>query len=134
MFDLVAAVERYPEFLPWCLGARIVRREEGELHADLLIGFKMFREHWQSRIVLVRPEAIDVHYVHGPFRHLENRWRFEPRPAGCDVEFFVEFEFRSRILRAVMNGLFGEAVHRMVRAFEHRAHQVYGARQTVAVP
>lgn len=127
MFDLVAAVERYPEFLPWCLGARILKRDAAEVHADLLIGFKVFRERWQSRLVLVRPETIDVHYVDGPFRHLENRWRFEHRPEGCAIDFYVDFEFRSKILSRVMSGLFGEAVHRMVRAFEMRAHNVYGA-------
>jgi len=132
MFDLVAAVERYPEFLPWCLGARIVKREANVIHADLLIGFKVFRERWQSRIVLARPETIDVHYVDGPFRHLDNRWRFEPRASGCAVDFYVDFEFRSRILSKVMSGLFGEAVHRMVRAFETRAHQIYGAQRTAA--
>ncbi|MBM3481924.1 MAG: type II toxin-antitoxin system RatA family toxin [Alphaproteobacteria bacterium] len=126
MFDLVAAVERYPEFLPWCLGSRIIKREAAEVHADLLIGFKMFRERWQSRIVMARPETIDVHYVDGPFRHLDNRWRFERRPEGCAIDFYVDFEFRSRILGKVMSGLFGEAVHRMVRAFETRAHQIYG--------
>jgi coenzyme Q-binding protein COQ10 len=127
VFDLVADVERYPEFLPWCLGSRIVKREPTEIRADLLIGFKVFRERWHSRVLLARPQQIDIEYVDGPFRHLENRWRFEPHVEGCLIDFYVDFEFRSKLLSRVMAGLFGEAVHRMVRAFESRAREVYGA-------
>jgi coenzyme Q-binding protein COQ10 len=126
MFELVAAVERYPEFLPWCLGCRIVKREPTLLEADLLIGFKLFRERWGSRVTLKPPDTIEVEYTHGPFRHLENRWRFLDHPDGCQVDFFVEFEFSSRLLGKVASGLFGDAVQRMVRAFETRARQVYG--------
>jgi coenzyme Q-binding protein COQ10 len=132
MFDLVAAVERYPEFLPWCLGCRVIKREPAEIQADLLIGFKVFRERWHSRVLLGRPDTIDVQYIDGPFRHLENRWRFEPHVEGCLVDFYVDFEFRSRLLSRLMSGLFGEAVHRMVRAFETRARQVYGTTRPVA--
>ena len=131
MFDLVADVERYPEFLPWCLGCRVVSRAPGEIRADLLIGFRVFRERWHSRVLLDRPRQIDVEYVHGPFRHLENRWRFEPHPEGCLVDFYVDFEFRSKLLSRVIAGLFGEAVHHMVRAFETRARAIYGAPKTL---
>ena len=122
MFDLVAEVERYPEFLPWCLGTRVTKREPGEpgiVEADMLIGFMMFRERFGSRVQLHRDEyRIEVNYTHGPFRYLVNRWRFRERTDGCEVDFFVDFEFRSRLLKRVMGGLFADAVNRMVRAFE----------------
>ena len=128
MFDLVAAVERYPEFLPWCLGTRVTRREPDIVEADMLIGFLMFRERFGSRVQLHRGEyRIEVNYTHGPFRYLVNRWRFDQRTDGCEVDFFVDFEFRSRLLKRVMGGLFADAVDRMVRAFESRARQLYGA-------
>ncbi|MDE0391714.1 MAG: type II toxin-antitoxin system RatA family toxin [Rhodospirillales bacterium] len=131
MFDLVAEVERYPEFLPWCLGTRVTRREPGEpgiVEADMLIGFMMFRERFGSRVQLHRDEyRIEVNYTHGPFRYLVNRWRFRERSDGCEVDFFVDFEFRSRLLKRVMGALFAEAVDRMVRSFESRARQLYGA-------
>jgi coenzyme Q-binding protein COQ10 len=127
MFDLVAEVERYPEFLPWCLGTRVTKRESDLVEADMLIGFKMFRERFGSRVLLHRDEyRIDVNYTHGPFRYLVNRWRFEERKDGCEVDFFVDFEFRSRLLKRIMGALFSEAVNRMVRSFESRAKQLYG--------
>ena len=127
MFDLVAEVERYPEFLPWCLGTRVTKREPDLVEADMLIGFKMFRERFGSRVLLHRDDyRIDVNYTHGPFRYLVNRWHFEERNDGCEVDFFVDFEFRSRLLKRIMGALFSEAVNRMVRAFESRARQLYG--------
>ena len=133
MFDLVADVRRYPEFLPWCVGARILSQNEGELVADLTIGFKMFRETFRSRVTLERPHHIHVAYENGPFRYLNNHWRFTPAPQGCEVDFFVDFEFRSRILQMAIGVVFNEAVRLMVRAFERRAMALYG-RGTVAVP
>jgi coenzyme Q-binding protein COQ10 len=128
LFDLVADVERYPEFLPWCLGARVRRREGNLVVADLLIGFKMFRERFTSRVVLDRPQRIDVSYEEGPFRYLNNHWIFEALPDGrCRIDFFVDFEFRSAILQKIIGVLFNEAVRRMVSAFEGRARQLYGA-------
>jgi coenzyme Q-binding protein COQ10 len=128
MFELVADVERYPEFLPWCHGARIRRREGNVLYADLLIGFRMLREKYTSKVELVRPDAINVEYHEGPFRHLDNHWKFTERAeGGCVIDFYVDFEFRSRLLRSTMGFVFGEAVHHMVRAFEGRARKLYGA-------
>ena len=126
MFDLVADVRRYPEFLPWCVGARVVSRSEKEVVADLTIGFKMFRESFRSQVTLDRPEHIQVRYLKGPFRYLNNQWRFLPHPEGAEVRFFVDFEFRSRLLQAVIGTVFNEAVRLMVRAFERRAMQLYG--------
>jgi coenzyme Q-binding protein COQ10 len=128
MFDLVADVERYPEFLPWCLGARIRKREGNVLHADLIIGFKMIRERYTSKVRLDRPQRIDVDYGNdGPFRHLENHWQFSPaEDGGCEVDFFLDFEFRSRMLQRLIGVVFQEAVRRMVAAFESRAKTIYG--------
>jgi coenzyme Q-binding protein COQ10 len=127
LFALVADVERYPEFLPWCVGARIRERRPDLVVADLVIGFRMFREHFTSRVALDPPRRIDVSYAEGPFRYLNNHWAFAPAPGGCRVDFFVDFEFKSRVLQKVIEVLFGEAVRRMVGAFEKRARDLYGA-------
>jgi coenzyme Q-binding protein COQ10 len=128
LFDLVADVRRYPEFLPWCVGVRIHERSDTLLVADLLIGFKMVRERFHSRVVLDCPRRIDVAYSEGPFRYLNNHWVFIPQPDGsCIIDFFVDFEFRSRMLQRVIEVLFNEAVRRMVSAFEARARELYGA-------
>jgi coenzyme Q-binding protein COQ10 len=126
LHDMVADVRRYPEFLPWCVGARIVSRTEGELIADLTIGFKLFRETFRSKVTLDRPSHVHVQYLTGPFRYLNNHWRFTPVAGGTEVDFFVDFEFRSRLLQAVIGTVFNEAVRLMVRAFERRAMQLYG--------
>ena len=133
LFDLVADVGRYPEFLPWCVGARVRSRTERELVADLTIGFGPFRERFTSRVALDRSSTVRVTYENGPFRYLNNQWRFTPHPQGCRVDFFVDFEFRSRILQAAIGVVFNEAVRRMVNAFQRRARQIYGPPQQ-AVP
>jgi coenzyme Q-binding protein COQ10 len=126
MFDLVADVERYPEFLPWVMGARIKRRDGDVLFADLMVGFKMVREQYTSRVALKRPYEIDVTYTEGPFRRLENHWKFTPADGGCRVDFYLDFEFRSRVLQRLIGSVFSEAVRRMVGAFESRAKRLYG--------
>jgi coenzyme Q-binding protein COQ10 len=127
LFDLVAEVERYPEFLPWCLAARVRERSGNAITADLLIGFRMVRERFTSRVVLDRPNRIDVSYSKGPFRYLNNHWEFIAQPDGqCLIDFYVDFEFRSRLLQKVIEVLFNEAVRRMVSAFEARARALYG--------
>ena len=127
MFDLVADVGRYPEFLPWCLAARVRSREANALTADLVIGFKMVRESFTSRVVLNRPFDIDVSYIEGPMRHLSNQWHFDPHPDGVEIDFVVDFEFRTKVLQKLIGSLFGEAFRRMVGAFEARAAALYGA-------
>ena len=126
LYALVADIERYPEFLPWCVGARVREREPDRIVADLIIGFKMFRERFTSRVNLDPPHRIDVAYAEGPFKYLNNHWEFHRVPGGCRIDFFVDFEFHSRILQRVIEMLFHEAVRRMVGAFEHRAEQLYG--------
>ncbi|KJS44223.1 MAG: cyclase [Rhodospirillaceae bacterium BRH_c57] len=130
MFRLVAEVERYPEFLPWCLASRIRKREGAVFWADLVIGFKMVRERFTSRVELNEPaRRIDVSYSEGPFKYLNNHWIFDPDGnGGTVIDFYVDFEFRNRVLQKIMGALFGEAVSRMVAAFEKRAHELYGDR------
>jgi len=131
MFDLVSDVARYPEFLPWCVGARIRSHTEVELVAELTIGFGPFRESFTSRVALTRPPEggeyrIGVRYENGPFRYLTNQWRFEPDTQGCRVHFHVDFEFRSRLLQLAIGAVFHEAVRRMVAAFLARARAIHG--------
>jgi len=127
MYALVADIGRYPEFLPWCVGARILSKSDAQVTADLLIGFKMFRERFRSRVDLNNDaQTIDVAYVEGPMRYLENHWQFLTHERGCQIDFTVDFEFRSLLLRKAIEPLFHEAVRRMVAAFEKRADTLYG--------
>jgi len=127
LYRLVAEIERYPEFLPWCLAVRVRKRSEAQVVADLVIGFKMIRERFTSQVTLnPATRLIDVKYVEGPLRYLNNHWRFEEHPEGCMIDFFVDFEFHSRLMRKLMEPLFNEAVRRMVTAFEARAKELYG--------
>jgi coenzyme Q-binding protein COQ10 len=128
MFDLVADVASYPEFLPWCVGARIRENRPDMVLADLMIGFKMVREKFTSKVLLDRARRrIDVEYIDGPFKHLKNHWIFSDAPNGqCRIDFYLEFEFSSIVLQKLIGVLFHEAVRRMVGAFEARAKQLYG--------
>ena len=132
MYALIADVPSYPEFLPWCSAARVrSRRPDGAaevMDADLVISFKLFRERFGSRVVL-RPDAkeIDVSYLDGPFRYLVNEWKFNPiDDKTCEVDFHVDFEFKSKTLQALIGLVFNEAMQRIVRAFEKRAEALYG--------
>lgn len=126
LFDLVADVGAYPQFLPWCVKAVIKSRTESELVADLSVGFGPFRETFTSRVTLERPHRIRVRYEKGPFRYLNNVWTFTPDPRGCLVDFFVDFEFRSRLLQNAIGVVFNEGVRLMVSAFIKRARDKYG--------
>lgn len=133
MFDLVADVERYPEFVPMCRELKVRQRNAGcegieIVVADMTVSFKLVRETFRSRVTLDRPKLeILVEYLEGPFSHMQNRWTF--RPAGeraCEVEFFIDYEFRSRTLGMLMGGMFDLAFRRFASAFEARADEVYG--------
>jgi coenzyme Q-binding protein COQ10 len=132
MFSLVAGIELYPTFLPWCAAARIRKREaEGETEvvtADLIIAYKVFREQFTSRVVLDKAtRTIDVHYVQGPFKYLANKWQFEPlAEGGSRIHFFIDFEFRSATLQKLISGVFSKAFARMMQAFVDRADALYG--------
>ena len=131
MYDLVADVGRYPEFLPWCAAARVRKQyQQGAaevMEADLVISFKVFRERFGSRVTLW-PEArkIDTEYLDGPFKYMISHWSFAEAENGCDVSFHVDFEFRNRVLQATATVFFNEAMQRVVRAFERRAAELYG--------
>lgn len=134
MYALIADVPSYPEFLPWVSAARIRSRKDtdaGEVvDADLIVSFRLFRERFGSRVTL-RPDMheIDVAYLDGPFRYLDNHWKFEPTgETSCEVDFFVDFEFKSRALQMLIGMVFNEAMQRIVRAFEARAVELYGER------
>lgn len=126
MYALVADIDRYPEFLPWCIAARVIRRDGDVIYSDMVIGFKMFRERFSSKVTLSPPDSIQVDYIKGPMRYLNNHWRFEPHESGCVIDFYVDFEFHSAILQGAIGLLFNEAARRMVSAFEARARQLYG--------
>jgi len=126
LFELVSDVRRYPEFLPWCLAARIRTQTEKELIADLIIGFQVFKEQFTSKVAMDKEALfIDTSYADGPFKYLQNHWKFLPHPDGCEIDFYVDFEFKNRLLQTVMETLFTEAVKRMVKAFETRADILY---------
>lgn len=125
MFDLVVDVDKYPEFLPWCLSAKIWKREDNVLYADLIIGYGVVKERFTSKVSFTAPSHIHVEYLKGPMKHLSNHWKFNPTPDGCEVDFFVDFEFKNPLLRKLMGVFFGEAVRVMVKAFEARARQLY---------
>ncbi len=139
IYDLVADVARYPEFLPWTAAARITRRAplvggpEGSevMEADLVISFKLFRERFASRVTLLPRVRIETDYLNGPFKHLKSHWSFAEIPGGCRVGFEVDFEFRNIILQGIIGVVFTEAMQRVVRAFEKRAAELYGARPGV---
>lgn len=131
MYDLVADVASYPEFLPWCAAARIrSQTPQGDakvMLADLVISFKVFREKFGSRVTLFEGQRkIDTEYLDGPFKFLKSTWSFEEADGGCQVDFYVDFEFKSRILQGVIGVVFNEAMLRIVRAFETRAEELYG--------
>ena len=125
LFDLVADVERYPEFLPWCLATRLSNMRDDGFLAEMVIGFRMFRERYISRVDLDRPHRIDVSHFKGPFKHLRNHWIFEPAEGGCMVDFSVDFEFRSKFMERMIGAVFTEAVRVLVTSFEKRADQLY---------
>ncbi|MDQ0560277.1 coenzyme Q-binding protein COQ10 [Rhizobium mesoamericanum] len=131
MFDLVADVEQYPQFLPLCEALSIRSRKERDgkvlLIADMTVGYKAIRETFTTQVLLNRAERlIEVKYIDGPFRYLDNRWRFEETATGSNVHFFIDYEFKSRILGAVMGSMFERAFRMFSEAFETRATKIYG--------
>ena len=128
VFELIWDVQKYPEFLPWCLSTRIVDyiNEQGDFHADMVIGYRFFREKFRSEVTSSKPLEIDVKYIDGPFDYLQNHWKFTPiSDHSCEVEFYVDFEFRSKFFQSLIQKVFTEAVHKMVLSFEKRAYDLY---------
>ena len=127
MFDLVADVARYDEFLPWVSAVRVRSSSETEMVADLIVGFNAFKERFTSRITKQRPGHIMVDYIEGPLKYLKNEWRFEAAPeGGTNIHFSVDFAFRSRLFETLAGAMFDRALRRMTGAFEQRAAALYG--------
>ena len=132
MFDLVADVARYGEFLPWVVATRVKSDSEHEMIADMLVGFKALRERFTSRVEKDRPGRIKVHYVDGPMRDLDNVWLFRDVEGGCEVEFDVRFTFRNAMFEKLAGQYFDRAFRKMVTAFEERADKLYGSSSSSA--
>tara|TARA_B100000989_G_C19530182_1_gene469203 strand:- start:4482 stop:4955 length:474 start_codon:yes stop_codon:yes gene_type:complete len=127
LFEMVSDVQNYPKFLPWCVGARIRSVEDELIVADLMIGYKLLRERFTSRVSLDRKNSIiRTEFTDGPFNFLRNQWEFKSCSEGCLIDFSVEFEFRSSVLQKLVSVLLNEVVLRMVSAFEKRAYVLYG--------
>ena len=133
MFDLVADVKRYPEFLPWVVATRIKSDSETEMVADMMVGFSALREKFTSRVLKERPNRIAVEYLDGPLKRLSNTWEFRAEEdGGCVIDFNVDFTFRSAILEALAGQYLDRAFRKMVAAFEMRAEKVYGSSSSSA--
>ncbi|MBC2666437.1 type II toxin-antitoxin system RatA family toxin [Novosphingobium flavum] len=133
MFDLVADVGRYPEFLPWVIATRVRSDGESEMVADMLVGFSALREKFTSRVEKRRPDEIRVHYIDGPLRDLDNRWLFRALgPDACEIDFRVEFTFRNALFQKLAGQYLDKAFRKMVAAFETRAQQLYGSSSSSA--
>src|SRR5689334_14529710 len=126
LFDLVADVGYYQDFLPWVAATRIREDSETEMVADLIVGFKALKETFTSRVKKDRPRQIDIDYVEGPLKFLHNHWQFRAVPGGTEVDFCVDFAFRNRIFEALAGQMFDRALRRMINAFEERAAVLYG--------
>jgi coenzyme Q-binding protein COQ10 len=127
MFDLVADVGRYQEFLPWVAATRVRSDSDTEMVADLVVGFRSIKETFTSKVNKLRPNAITIDYVEGPLKHLHNDWKFEADgKGGTNIQFCVDFAFRNRIFEALAGQMFDRALRRMIGAFETRAHALYG--------
>jgi coenzyme Q-binding protein COQ10 len=128
MFDLVADVKRYQEFLPWVAATRVRSDSETLMIADLVVGFRSLKETFTSRVTKQRPGSLTVDYIEGPLKYLHNSWSFGPDGrGGCKIDFCVDFAFRSRIFETLAGQMFDRALRRMIAAFEERAHHLYGS-------
>ncbi|MBI0474855.1 type II toxin-antitoxin system RatA family toxin [Sphingomonas sp. MA1305] len=132
MFDLVADVQRYPEFLPWVSAMRVRQNSDTATLADMIVGFKGLRETFTSKVEKQRPDHIHVEYVDGPLKYLHNDWRFRPDGAGCAVDFTVDFQFKNRMFEMLAGQVFGMALRKMIGAFEERAAKLYGSNSSSA--
>ncbi len=133
MFDLVADVRRYPEFLPWVSAMRVRSDSETETLADMIVGFKGLRETFTSRVEKTRPTDLSVDYVDGPLKYLRNDWHFLPTETGCAVDFTVDFAFKNRMFELIAGQVFGSALRKMIGAFETRAAELYGAGSSTGI-
>lgn len=130
MYDLVIDIKKYPEFLPWCVSSQVRQKNEQEIVASLTIGYQLLHETFLSRVTFDSAKWIKVHYIRGPFKHLDNEWQFiQHGENACEVLFYVDFEFNVGLFNNIANRMFFEISQKMVRAFEDRALQLYGVSQ-----
>lgn len=128
LFDLVIDIERYPDFIPWIRGMRVHEKTDHTITADLAVGYKMYAERFTSKVKFIRPHEIHVEYIKGPLQQLSNAWSFMDLPeGGCEVDFYVQFSFKSRIMQSIANQFFDKALSRMIDVFEKEAQNRYGA-------
>ena len=133
MFDLVADVARYPEFLPWVVATRVRSDDGAEMTADMLVGFKALREKFTSRVIKHRPDRLEVIYIDGPMRDLDNLWHFRELPdGGCEIDFSVDFTFKNKMFEMLAGQYFDRAFRKLVAAFETRANELYGSSSSSA--
>ncbi|MEW4447950.1 type II toxin-antitoxin system RatA family toxin [Qipengyuania sp. JC766] len=133
IFDLVADVASYPDFLPWVVATRVRKDTEQELVADMVVGFKSLRERFTSRVEKSRPSRIVVHYVDGPMRELDNRWLITPvSETECEVDFCVDFTFKNRVFETLAGQYVDRAFRKLIGAFEARAEELYGSSRSSA--
>src|SRR5687767_224902 len=129
LFDLVADVKRYAEFLPWVAAVRVRSNSDTDMIADLVVGFRALKETFTSKVIKRRPYEIEIDYIEGPLKYLHNSWKFAPDGrGGTNIDFCVDFAFRSRIFETIAGQMFDRALRRMIGAFEERAHALYGER------
>jgi coenzyme Q-binding protein COQ10 len=129
LFDLVADVKRYQEFLPWVAATRVRSNSETEMIADLVVGFRSLKETFASRVIKHRPDRIEIDYIEGPLKYLHNSWKFTPDgKGGTNIDFCVDFAFKNRLFETLAGQMFDRALRRMIGAFEERAHELYGDR------
>jgi coenzyme Q-binding protein COQ10 len=134
MYDLVADVARYGEFLPWVSAIRVRSDSETQMVADMIVGFKGLRETFTSKVEKSRPDKIHVEYVDGPLKYLHNDWRFrDDGKGGCLVDFSVDFAFKNRVFEMLAGQVFDRALRKMIGAFETRAAQLYGADESAGI-
>ena len=126
LFDLVMDIEKYPEFLPWCLAARVNEKRKNDLSADVIVGYGVFREKFSSRVHFTRATSIEVDYLQGPMRQLQNKWTFRDVKGGCEVDFYIDFSLKSKLFEKLVDQFFHRALVKMINAFEARAQQLYG--------
>jgi coenzyme Q-binding protein COQ10 len=130
LYALVMDIEKYPEFLPWCLGARINAQSKTHLSADVIVGYKVFREQFSSRVHFTQDKEIDVEYLKGPMRHLHNKWAFKDVKSGqCKVDFYVDFSLKTKLFESIVDQFFHKALVRMITSFETRAIDLYGEKK-----
>lgn len=130
LFNLVIDIEKYPDFLPWCINSRILNNSKNDLDADITIGYKVFLETFSSHVHFTRFKEIEINYLKGPMRHLHTKWMFKDiNKNQCQIDFYIDFSLKTKLFERLVNQFFHKALITMVNAFERRATELYGAKK-----